>query len=1020
MQQYRKNLGKVSLTAEGIWNIKSKYDVLSIVYDEHTQHGFISKQPVPIGVDLYNSKYWMPLNVSGYVDSNIIILNKKSSDSSIETYTLEEAVKSIASVGRKPGCILGFYNSNVNRLDIGGRWEIWQFNSITISEWEDLSNWQNIYYNYNQFVGWYRNEEQLKINNPYPEIGCYAYVGNVLNEAVVYRCEIKHKWTETIQHAWDYIKVMIDGTVTVGENGNWHNNGEDTGIPANVKGDPGISPFIRYNTIKNKLEYSYDKNVWYECSDYISTWFRWNATSGDTQANNVGRIQISRDKVNWTNLSGDIINNLHISRYIGVDETLPTSGIAEGTIYAKGPYYAEGDTLNNNPIYRLWVYGWKGDTLAWQDNGEFTSIAAGVVQETGDSETEVMSQKAVTEKLSKLGSEIGSINKDMFEIGSVSISSDGWIYTDNVKRIRVKESLSIHFKVGDKISVNGDSAFYIGWKTHSGEYKTAGSWLSSYTIVEEAEYTMVVRTSSDDYAIKNVSALFDLLELKSAPQSELSFDEFFSSNDIDNIKTAGIYRRKIGEGTPIILIVRAVGDNISQFRITYSDSGFWTSSRKYENNNWTDWKFLSCFTDQGDFDKFIEDGIYRQDGTPYIMYSRSTDGIIYQLRFTMKEGIPYWYNRQSSDGGKTWTSFEPIQTLDVSDAVQVNNGLVQTSASDAELAYDKRYGLVFLTYMSARGLYGEQGGKISVSYFPTNQPTNSRTILITKSTRVYEPNIVSIGDGIVRVFYRKSDNSYWYKDLTISVDDDDNIVETLTKENEVKFNGVQFNRESLQNYLVGKGYTHEIPSVNATIISGRIRRYGTKIYTTFCAAKSNPVLVESSDNGATWEPFAISPYMCSYEFEYVILDGVIHAVYRIDDFAVTNAIRYISSSNNGETWSQPVELTNSTQTRPSILVYDNQILIQFNEFDNNTKDFTEISRGRTKVKLICGSSSNPNDWKVVASLQSKYGMVYPCVFAINKDIYMSFSDSQQSLQNKNTGELEQGKESLRWIKLKKL
>ena len=57
---------------------------------------------------------------------------------------------------------------------------------------------------------------------------------------------------------------------------------------------------------------------------------------------------------------------------------------------------------------------------------------------------------------------------------------------------------------------------------------------------------------------------------------------------------------------------------------------------------------------------------------------------------------------------------------------------------------------------------------------------------------------------------------------------------------------------------------------------------------------------------------------------------------------------------------------------------------------------------------------------MVASLQSKYGMVYPCVFAINKDIYMSFSDSQQSLQNKNTGELEQGKESLRWIKLKKL
>ena len=259
MQQYRKNLGKVSLTAEGVWDIESKYNVLSIVYDEHTQHGFISKQPVPIGVDLYNSEYWMPLNVSGYTDSNIIILNKKTSDASIESYTLEEAVKSIASVGRKPGCILGFYNSNVNRLDIGGRWEIWQFNSTTISEWEDLTNWQNIYYNYNQFVGWYRNEEQLKINNPYPEVGCYAYIGNIFLEASLYRCEIKHQWKNTMQPIWEYIKIIIDGKVKVGENGNWFNDGVDTGIPA--RGPKGDTPIIK-NRNNKTIDISFDGEHW--------------------------------------------------------------------------------------------------------------------------------------------------------------------------------------------------------------------------------------------------------------------------------------------------------------------------------------------------------------------------------------------------------------------------------------------------------------------------------------------------------------------------------------------------------------------------------------------------------------------------------------------------------------------------------------------------------------------------------------------------------------------------------------
>ena len=89
---------------------------------------------------------------------------------------------------------------------------------------------------------------------------------------------------------------------------------------------------------------------------------------------------------------------------------MPTSGIAEGTIYAKGPTYAVDDTNNDNPIYRLWVYAWKGNTLAWQDNGEFTSIAAGIVQETGDNENAVMSQKATSEAIHKILYDVSANN----------------------------------------------------------------------------------------------------------------------------------------------------------------------------------------------------------------------------------------------------------------------------------------------------------------------------------------------------------------------------------------------------------------------------------------------------------------------------------------------------------------------------------------------------------------------------------------------------------------------------------
>ena len=73
----------------------------------------------------------------------------------------------------------------------------------------------------------------------------------------------------------------------------------------------------------------------------------------------------------------------------------------------KGPYYDESDTLNDNPTYRMWIYAWKGNTLAWQDNGEFQSIPAGIVQETGNNENIVMSQKAVTENLNVINDNTG-------------------------------------------------------------------------------------------------------------------------------------------------------------------------------------------------------------------------------------------------------------------------------------------------------------------------------------------------------------------------------------------------------------------------------------------------------------------------------------------------------------------------------------------------------------------------------------------------------------------------------------
>lgn len=103
----------------------------------------------------------------------------------------------------------------------------------------------------------------------------------------------------------------------------------------------------------------------------------------------LSKIQISRDnQQTWQDLSSEFVNNLYIKGYVATVSDLPSSAV-QGDIYGVGPTYDPSDTEQTNPIYQLYVK----DSTGWVNNGRFTSIAAGVVQELGNSETTVISQK---------------------------------------------------------------------------------------------------------------------------------------------------------------------------------------------------------------------------------------------------------------------------------------------------------------------------------------------------------------------------------------------------------------------------------------------------------------------------------------------------------------------------------------------------------------------------------------------------------------------------------------------------
>lgn len=63
MKSMIENLGKVAPTLEGAFDNTKAYDRLSCVFDSKTGSTYISRRPVPVGIDIFDDKYWQPLSV---------------------------------------------------------------------------------------------------------------------------------------------------------------------------------------------------------------------------------------------------------------------------------------------------------------------------------------------------------------------------------------------------------------------------------------------------------------------------------------------------------------------------------------------------------------------------------------------------------------------------------------------------------------------------------------------------------------------------------------------------------------------------------------------------------------------------------------------------------------------------------------------------------------------------------------------------------------------------------------------
>jgi len=359
--------------------------------------------------------------------------------------------------------------------------------------------------------------------------------------------------------------------------------------------------------------------------------------------------------------------------------------------------------------------------------------------------------------------------------------------------------------------------------------------------------------------------------------------------------------------------------------------------------------------------------------------------------------------------------------IDLERSVQITNGLGETSSDGAALAFDTKYGIMFCAYMPGpQGRYGESRGRISLSYFPASQPTNIKFVDIAWGHDEYVPNIISLGDGVVRVIYaigsRDDGQLICYKDfnflteelsdeVTVNVKRDDGTVAPLTTDEQFA-------------YLEARGYTrHEYRKTEQITTSGHGIFKGDDgfLYGAITSFLSEVILYRSRDNFESVEFFAVCPEVAQYEFDWRYLNGKIYAIYRTDKDE--NAIRYITSEDNGITWSRPIEYKESIQCRPRMIVHNGHILVSYNYYNTYTGCRPDIQQGRTSIRLRLGEAANPHENPVVADIHSKYGIVNVCLIDIMGDAYMAFSTSVCALEYHNGNSKVRGKDAIRYIKL---
>lgn len=130
-----------------------------------------------------------------------------------------------------------------------------------------------------------------------------------------------------------------------------------------------------------------------------------------------------------------------------------------------------------------------------------------------------------TNKVDVLDSSVYGKQKIIYEIGNITISGSGWIYSDNTKRIRTPNNYTIDLRIGDKIKITSNNVrIYIGWLAYAdGRYYSNGwiNGISEYEIVSDGKYVLTA-SLNPEVVLTSVDQVSNYIEIYQSRNIESS------------------------------------------------------------------------------------------------------------------------------------------------------------------------------------------------------------------------------------------------------------------------------------------------------------------------------------------------------------------------------------------------------------------------------------------------------------------------------------------------------------------